>query len=87
MSEIRDRVRRTIWGKVHDHCRQGSIPKIPIEDQILSDRNIAIVDREAKLPELTYASYGDIKIQELANHCYKAMQDEMLKAGWVREIK
>ena len=53
---------------------------------VLIMRKLAIVDREAKLPENVYEPPLDIT-QEGWRDVITATQKQMLETGWVKEIK
>jgi len=102
MSEIRDKVKGELdialenyfvfVDGIHKQFEKGTITweeeglKLKelkeeiIAEQILSIPELAIVDREAKLPEKEFVSSNE-------NCRYKEAQRDMLKAGWVKEVK
>lgn len=86
MSEIRDRTHI----KIASLMRKYFLIKTPedITDQILSIKELAIVDREAKLPECPTKAdeTKDIEIHRYKQG-YRQAQQDMLKEGWVKEIK
>ncbi len=91
MSEIRDKVKRQLddifrdymSGETWDNCAK----------KILSIPELAIVDREAELPKrmTREAIPGDMarsmELNKNINFGYEQAQQDMRKAGWIREIK
>ena len=51
-------------------------------DQILALEGLAIVDREAKLPDPTYGSDYNLLFSG-----YRQAQQDMTEQGWVKEVK
>jgi len=89
MSEIRDRVKTQITAIVTGTAR------LKCAEQVLSIPELAIVDRKAELPdnphsESHYSFGGGSKFRHGNNPlhlAYKHAQQDMLKAGFVKEIK
>ena len=96
MSKIRDKAREKIaeylyknftvdgaksmpyWSGVRDSLRQRLLAKA---DEILSIPELAVVDREAELPDCPYHRFRQ-------PHCpYGKAQQDMCKAGWIKEDK
>ena len=50
-------------------------------DQILALEGLAIVDREAKLPDPTYGSDYNLLLSG-----YRQAQQDMTEQGWVKEV-
>lgn len=75
MSKIRDRVKR----KLEAIVTYEEISTIEKVQSILSISELAIVDREAKLPELLTTMGGYISPSDT--------QQNMLNAGYVKEVK
>ena len=93
MSEISGGVRANLihWLVHYDHLVEQGSPTMVSEtiDQILAIENLAIVDRDAELPTNPWHQNG-IKYRnglEDQRIVYERAQQDMLKAGWVREIK
>lgn len=76
MSVIRDKA----VDKMLQFIRHGYMPESIVHD-ILTIPELAIVDRKAELPELHGEIYEKKKI------IVSEAQQDMLKAGWVKEIK
>jgi len=89
MSGIRDRVKKQLsW--VHTEIgtpsgNQKAYLSPDQIDQILSIPELAIVDRKAELPENPYNPNKRGFTAQLS--AYSDGQQDMLKAGWVREVK
>jgi len=86
MSEIRDKTELQIKGillKCFTKTREWTQTAT---DKILSISELAIVDRKAKLPYKPYDVGGVIRNEGFYIAYDKAQQD-MLKAGWVKEVK
>lgn len=97
MSEIRDRVEKD-WAKVMSNIptMRKSVDIGSLIEVLLAHQDVAIVDRKAELPRLTYDEYMAIhsdwaKTSETVENlmrritletCYK-----VLKAGWIKEVK
>ena len=98
MTEIREEIARHIYDAVFpgaDWNEPSEYEKEPFYDRadnILSIKELAIVDREAELPKC------DVEYNPLAcgpeddtDNCYRSGWDEaqqvMLKAGWRKEVK
>jgi len=96
MSEIRDRVIEQLYAKlkafetmlsnseIAEFLDKEAMMQSGIE-QILSIPELAVVDREAELPKNPYLSRGMMKSYQYSG--YEKAQQDMLKAGWVKEIK
>jgi len=84
MSEIRDRVRTQFRDILRQHLEAYQQMGLGASEraiyQILSIPELAIVDREAELPDYRMEPY------EVHRTIQKAQKD-MLKAGWVKEVK
>lgn len=90
MSEIRDRVENQILSMVRaaspnacSQCGSDLTSHILAEQAvayILSIPELSIVERGADLPEKEFVSANE-------NYRYREAQIDMLKAGWVKEIK
>jgi len=88
MTEIRDKVRERVATIIRYSLKNLILISdddkeklLQSADEILSIPELAIVDREAKLPEVE-GKYGSMT----ATSCRNA-QIDMLNAGWVKEIK
>jgi len=91
MSEIRDKVEQQLndifrdymSGETWDNCAK----------KILSIPELAVVDRKAELPKrMTRETIpGDMarsmELNKNINFGYEQAQQDMRKAGWIREIK
>ena len=79
---IRDRV----YDKICEICLEGTgMPDCPLLEckwrmKLLSIKELAVVDREAELPEIPYCCAECYNTEQLA-------MATILKAGWVKEIK
>lgn len=107
MSEIKDRVEKELDEMLEvelDAYTQGlllhpmnmprlkGIAKQSLHEAILSIPELAIVDREAKVPQRQKLGDGDLLLRaEDKNDIYLngqlIAQEHMLKAGWAKEVK
>lgn len=78
MSEIKDRARKAIIEIVASALSDNDVK--PRAEEILSIKEIAIVDRGATPPPLYAEGIGIMAAKREA-------QQNMLKAGWVKEVK
>jgi len=100
MSEIRDKVIGDIIDIVFTNRTTNVAHEIA--DQILSIPSLAVVDRKAGLPKNTFNTTVDdvnrsypkgipkgyhILLEAGRQEGYELAQQDMLKAGWVKEVK
>lgn len=94
MSELRDKTEKRLLDIISDArltaYQDGKaghtafrIGNLDFQSQILSIPELAVVDREAELPDTPckrdgYAVYW---------RCYQLAQQDMKEAGWVKEVK
>lgn len=92
MSKIRDEVRESIaqqfyGGYCEPEDRNGYEWACALSnaDQILSKPEIAVVDREAEAPKVESGMFP--QIGACASDGYSQGIQDMLKEGWVKEVK
>ena len=91
---MKDEVRGTIFKLILPKvCRlrpevdiMGAQQAQLLADEILSIHALAVVDREAKLPESPNPQDYQSSAGDLYDAYNNALQD-MVKAGWVKEVK
>ena len=96
MSEIRDRVKIELDGVVAEILRDvsGVDAYRYYTDKILSIPELAVIDREAELPKITYVTKRIVedwdrhtRVVEVETTLDKEAFDALLKAGWVKEVE
>ena len=56
-------------------------------DQILSIKNVAIIDSDAELPKYKSSRFDGSSIAQYEMRAINKAQQDMLKAGWVKMVK
>lgn len=81
--EVRDEAANKIWAMPRDPSSEVVYETI---DSLLAIPEIAIVDREAELPEFNppFHIKGTVA-GDIARAWHERTQQDMLKAGWVKE--
>ena len=99
MSEIRGRAKEKVVAVIHLNsyyrCECGKEFRMPspksVADVILSIPELVVVDREAELPKYPYPLVtqiaGEKEIVDTWHQVYDKAQQDMLKAGYVKEVK
>lgn len=88
MSEIRNRIIKEmvdiISGK--KYVPGSSFDEYELALSLLGINGLAVVDRKAELPMYKAGRAVDTWIA-VWRVCYRLAQEDMLKAGWVKEVK
>ena len=90
MSEIRDKVKQEIKLRIRQRSATDDWMLEGIVNSILSIPEIAVVDREAELPENPFPKprLNNPSSANLARYySYQRAQQDMLENSWVKEIK
>ena len=91
MSEIRDKVKREIGQAIIvgflDYCNVDALRLYEfIENKILSIPELAIVNREAKVPQRKVLGSKDNAYRDTYMQGEIDAQQDMLKGHWVKEV-
>ena len=91
MSEIRDKVQKDIGTLIAEYsANEDDYSLVGVVKEILAIKEIAIVDRGAKLPENPFPKprLNNPSPANLARYySYQRAQQDMLENSWVKEVK